>query len=150
MRHIYLVALVATTLVMSPRQAVSQTLQQAAAPWEAPAEAKKAKNPVKLTPESLKATAQIYQQDCENCHGESGASNGPQAKDLSQKPANFANVEMMKKVTDGELFWKMTEGRGAMPSFRALPETQRWQLVSYLRELSSRAQYRYLGNRGLK
>lgn len=46
-----MVALVTTTLVMSPRQAVAQTLQQAAAPWEAPAEAKKAKNPVKLTPE---------------------------------------------------------------------------------------------------
>ena len=150
MRCIYFVLLVTTSLIVLPHRAVTQTLEQAAAPWKAPAEAKKAKNPVKLTPETLQPTAQLYQQDCENCHGESGASNGPNAKQLSQKPANFADVEIMKKVTDGELFWKITEGHGPMPSFKPLPETQRWQLVRYLRELTSRAQYRYLGNKSPK
>ena len=37
--------------------------------------------------------------------------------------------------TDGELFWKITNGRGAMPAWRQLPETERWQIVNYIRTL---------------
>ena len=124
--------------------------EQATALWQAPTEAKNVKNPVKLTPDILKATAQLYQRFCENCHGESGPSNDREAKELSPKPANSADVDMMKKVSDGELFWKITEGHGLMPSFLLLTETQRWLLVDYLRDLSSRGQYRYLGNENPK
>lgn len=53
---------------------------------------------------------------------------------------------MMKKATDGELFWKMTTGRAPMPSWQdRLSETQRWELVNYLRELTKKGQYKYLG-----
>ena len=37
--------------------------------------------------------------------------------------------------TDGELFWKITNGRGSMPAWRQLPETERWQIVNYIRTL---------------
>jgi mono/diheme cytochrome c family protein len=58
---------------------------------------------------------------------------------------------MMKKATDGELFWKITEGRPPMPSYEhQLSETQRWQLVNYLRELVIRAKYQYLGNKNMR
>ena len=52
----------------------------------------------------------------------------------STKPANFTDAHMMSEMSDGELFYKMTEGREPMPSFRRqLTEEQRWQLVHYIR-----------------
>jgi mono/diheme cytochrome c family protein len=115
-------------------------------PWQAPEAAVKVKNPVKVTPAGLRAAARLYQQNCVICHGKTGASNGPAATSLPQKPANFTDAKMMKKATDGELFWKMSTGRAPMPSWQdRLSETQRWQLVSYLRTLTSPGEYRYLG-----
>jgi mono/diheme cytochrome c family protein len=101
---------------------------------------------VKRTPEGLKAAEELFQQNCVICHGKTGASNGPAAESLPQKPANFTDAQMMKVATDGELFWKMTTGRAPMPSWQdRLSETQRWTLVNYLRELTKKAQYKYLG-----
>ena len=120
--------------------------QQVKQPWQAPASAMNIKNPVKPTPEGLKATEELFQQNCVICHGKTGASNGPAAGSLPQKPANFTDAQMMKAATDGELFWKMTTGRAPMPSWQdRLSETQRWTLVNYLRELTKKAQYKYLG-----
>jgi mono/diheme cytochrome c family protein len=115
-------------------------------PWQAPEPAVKVKNPVKTTPEGLTAAARLYRQNCVICHGKTGASNGPAASSLPQKPANFTDASMMRKATDGELFWKMSTGRAPMPSWQdKLSETERWQLVNYLRTLTRRGEYKYLG-----
>ena len=51
-----------------------------------------------------------------------------------------------QSLTDGELYWKMSTGRGDMPSWAAgLSDTERWQMVSYLRVLTTYGLYRYLG-----
>jgi Cytochrome C oxidase, cbb3-type, subunit III len=39
---------------------------------------------------------------------------------------------------DGEIFWKMSNGRGAMPPWKHLPEDQRWALVNYIRSLQAK------------
>jgi mono/diheme cytochrome c family protein len=115
-------------------------------PWYAPSQAKELRNRVAVTAKGLKSAAKLYQQNCVICHGKTGASNGPAAESLPQKPANFTDEKMMRKATDGELFWKITTGRAPMPSWEdRLSETQRWQLVNYLRMLTMRAQYKYLG-----
>ena len=41
-------------------------------------------------------------------------------------------------MTDGELFWKITNGRGPMPSRKHLPETDRWSVVHYIRSLKGK------------
>jgi len=115
-------------------------------PWRAPRQAKELRNPAGVTPQGLKSSALLYQEDCALCHGKTGASNGAAAKSLPQKPANFTDEEMMRRVSDGELFWKISTGRAPMPSWREkLSESQRWEMVNYLRMLAMRAQYRYLG-----
>ena len=120
--------------------------QEVKQPWKAPESAAQIKNPVKPMPEGLKAAGLLYRQDCAICHGKTGASNGPAAGSLPEKPANFRNVRMMQKASDGELFWKMSTGRPPMPSWQdKLSETERWQLVNYLRTLTRRGEYRYLG-----
>jgi len=121
--------------------------QQVKQPWKAPASADAVKNPVKPTPASSKEAQDLYQKNCVICHGPKGASNGPAAGSLPQRPANFTDAKMMRKATDGELFWKMTTGRAPMPSWQdKLSETQRWELVNYLRKLAQEGKYKFLGN----
>ena len=120
--------------------------QQVKQPWMAPASASSVKNPVNPSPGGNADAEKAFKQNCAICHGQTGASNGPAAGSLPQKPANFTDTAMMKKATDGELFWKMTTGRAPMPSWQdRLTETQRWELVNYLRELTKKGQYKYLG-----
>jgi mono/diheme cytochrome c family protein len=108
-------------------------------PWMAPDDAKKVRNPVKSSPDGIAAAAQLYRINCSGCHGSKGDGNGPAAEGLPRKPANFTDAKMMKDASDGELFWKITNGRPPMPDWERLSETQRWQLVNYLRTFGARA-----------
>ena len=45
----------------------------------------------------------------------------------------------MWQETDGELFWKISEGKTPMPGFgKEFSETDRWLLVNYIRTLAPR------------
>ena len=115
--------------------------------WRAPKSDRELRNPVAVSPEGMSTAAKFYKQNCVACHGKSGDSNGPAAGSLSQKPANLTDEKLMRRVTDGELFWKINTGRAPMPSWGGrLSETECWQLVNYLRMLAMRAQYRYRGS----
>jgi mono/diheme cytochrome c family protein len=109
-------------------------------PWVAPADARAVKNPVPVTPEGLAAAAKLFKGNCVMCHGEKGQGDGESAQTLNRKPANFTDKVMMSAETDGALFWKMSQGRAPMPSWEdVFSETQRWQLVNYLRQLTKNA-----------
>lgn len=133
------VACAALTLLLSA--AVKLRAQEKPyVPWVAPADAKAVKNPLKKTPDVLKAGAETFRENCEVCHGPKGDGNGPTAKTLTIKPANFTDPKLMSQETDGSLFWKMSKGRGAMPSWEdQLSDTERWQLVIYIRSLGAKA-----------
>jgi mono/diheme cytochrome c family protein len=109
-------------------------------PWVAPADARNVKNPVPVTPAGLAVAAKLFKDNCVLCHGEKGQGDGEAADTLNRKPANFTDKAMMSAETDGALFWKMSQGRSPMPSWEdAFSETQRWQLVNYLRQLTKNA-----------
>jgi len=109
-------------------------------PWVAPADARVVKNPVPVTPAGLAEAAKIFKDNCVMCHGEKGMGDGESAKTLNRKPANFTDKTMMSQETDGTLFWKMSQGRSPMPSWEdVFSETQRWELVNYLRQLTKNA-----------
>jgi len=108
--------------------------------WPVPPEAAKVKNPVPATPDNLAAAHAIYSDKCAGCHGEKGAGDGPEADMYTPAPAAFTDAHMMAEMTDGEIFWKMTEGRKPMPSFkRSLTDEQRWQLVNFLRTFPAKS-----------
>jgi mono/diheme cytochrome c family protein len=110
------------------------------APWVAPDDAKKVKNPTPPTPETLADAQQIFTDNCVLCHGEKGLGDGPGAKAIKVKPANFTDAKMMATETDGSLYWKMTNGRGPMPSWKdTLTDKERWELVGYIRKLTKDA-----------
>ncbi len=105
--------------------------------WSAPEEAKKLKNPLPATEASLAAGKALYVEHCAQCHGEQGKGDGPEAEMYDVKPVDFTDANMMSEMTDGEIFWKISEGRKPMPTFKKqLTEEQRWQLVNYMRTLA--------------
>jgi mono/diheme cytochrome c family protein len=108
---------------------------QKATGWQAPANVKSVKNPEKSTPEVLKEAGALYRDNCATCHGITGQGDGPTAEEMTDPPADFTDAKVMNAATDGELFWKITTGFLSMPSWSKLTETQRWQLVNYLRTL---------------
>jgi len=120
--------LTATTAVLFAASAV--TAQQPPGEWKAPADAKNVKNPEKDSALGKKSV----ETNCASCHGPQGKGDGPAAAALSPKPANWTG-DKTKKETDGELFWKISNGRGPMPPWKHLPEKERWQIVNYIREL---------------
>ena len=98
-------------------------------PWAAPETAVKMKNPTK----SDGSGKDVWGQQCKSCHGAKGLGDGPKAEKLEISAGNFTTAEFAK-ITDGELFWKITEGRKPMPSFKdKLSDNERWQVVNYLR-----------------
>jgi len=110
------------------------------APWVAPDDAKKVKNPFPPTQETLADAEQLFTDNCVLCHGEKGLGDGPGAKTIKVKPANFTDAKMMAAETDGSLFWKMSNGRGPMPSWKdTLSDKERWELVGYIRKLTKDA-----------
>lgn len=108
--------------------------------WEAPPEAKSVHNPFPPTPDSVAAGKAAYQISCAKCHGQSGDGKTTYARWHSVKPADLSDADHMAEMTDGELFWKITEGKKPMPSFKTkLSDEQRWQIVDYIRTLAAPA-----------
>jgi glucose/arabinose dehydrogenase len=91
-----------------------------------------------LIPPPIVGSAQygkpLYELHCASCHGIGGQGSG-------NVPSLTAGA--IKSVSPGELFWFISKGNSndGMPSWEQLPETQRWQIVSYLKtpELFERA-----------
>jgi len=107
--------------------------------WQAPAEARALRNPVRVSPRSAAEGRKLYRNYCLACHGEQGRGDGPWVSRLPDSPGNLADP-VIKEMTDGELFWKISEGRNLMPGYaRTLRPQQRWHLVNYLRTLTRSA-----------
>ena len=101
--------------------------------WKAPPTAAEGKAPFSAEPKVVSGGRAIYEDRCLDCHGKAGKGDGPGASDLEKAPTNFRDGKSLKQ-TDGELFWKITEGHRPMPSYkRKLSDEQRWQLVHYIR-----------------
>lgn len=127
LRSSFTVAVVAAALVTSA--AVGAAWAQGE--WKAPADAKNMKNPVKGVGTAKKSV----ETNCASCHGAGGKGDGPAAAALPPpKPADWTSAKVQSQ-SDGELFWKITNGRGAMPPWKHLPEKERWSIVNYIRTL---------------
>lgn len=129
------IAIAATmTMVMLALAAAWQVPVSAQAPWVAPAAEKAKKNPVAASPKVVEQGRKVAQVNCASCHGKGGKGDGPAALALNPKPANWTS-KVVQEETDGEIFWKITTGRGPMPPWRHLPESDRWALVHFIRSL---------------
>lgn len=106
--------------------------------WVSPAPNAAKKNPNAPTQESIAAGQKIYSKTCAMCHGKSGDADGPAVIELNIHPAKLSDPQLATQ-SDGALFWKITTGKKPMPAYgKRLSETDRWNLVNYVRTLSKR------------
>jgi len=108
--------------------------------WAVPEEVKKLKNPLPPSESNRKAAMALYQDKCAQCHGDAGKGDGPEAMMHDPSPADLTDARHMNTLTDGEIFYQISEGRKPMPSFKKrLTEDQRWQLVLLVRAFAQPA-----------
>ncbi|MDP4265412.1 MAG: cytochrome c [Bacteroidota bacterium] len=117
----------------------SFALAQHTAPWNAPESAKSQKNPFPPDKSSIKRGKDSYITECARCHGETGKGNGPAVVRLDKViPPDLTN-DQVQNQSDGELYWKISEGRRPMPyKKKALTDDQRWDVINYIRSLKGK------------
>ena len=105
-------------------------------PWTVPNKAAKIANAVKTSAASVSEGKALWSQHCSSCHGKAGLGDGSKAAQLKTTPPDFTKASFQGQ-SDGSLFYKVSEGRDDMPSFKKkLPEAEDiWNLVNFMRTL---------------
>ena len=105
-------------------------------PWPVPANFKSMKNPVASDATSIADGKALWNTHCKSCHGAKGLGDGSKAAQLKTEPGDFSKA-FVQTQADGEIFYKLSEGREDMPNFKKkLPEAdERWSLVNFIRTL---------------
>lgn len=86
-------------------------------------------NPYEGDAVSAAAGKILFADHCTRCHG-------ADARGRHNRPS--LRSEHIAHATDGELAWILKNGYvwKGMPSWSALPEPERWQIITYLRSLA--------------
>jgi len=101
--------------------------------WLAPPDKAGALSPFKFSDESRKTGENLYTTYCKQCHGDPGKGN---VIALVPPPPDPATSKMQNN-TDGAIFYKASEGKGPMPSFKnILTAFNIWNIISYLRSFN--------------
>jgi mono/diheme cytochrome c family protein len=97
------------------------------------------KNPVPPTPEGLAEARKLFGYNCAMCHGKSGDGKGDLAADMKLELRDWSDASSIEKMTDGELFWIVSKGKGKMPGEGdRTPEKVRWNFVSLVRSFAKK------------
>ena len=100
--------------------------------WNVTAEQKDMKLGVAFTEDTQDAGNAIFKKSCKMCHGDVNiaASND---RELPLAP-NLGATDWQKANSDGEIFTKISNGKGGMPPFAgSLSEEDRWKVVAFIR-----------------
>lgn len=106
--------------------------------WTIPEGAAKEPNPVPVSAEVVEKGKQIYDKNCERCHGQSGKGDGPDAEP-DMEPEDLSDPERIPRNPDGVMYHKIWNGRKSpkMPAFKSegLTEEEVWQVIHYVKTL---------------
>ena len=98
------------------------------------------KNPIPATPEGLAEVRKLYGYNCAMCHGKTGDGKGDLAGDMKLDLHDWRDASSIEKMTDGELFWIITNGKGKMPGEGdRSAEKVRWNFVNLVRSFAKKA-----------
>ena len=104
--------------------------------WDVPEDEKTVENPLPADDDAIANGATLYQRNCLMCHGETGKGDGPAAARIKPSPPDITTSEAQDRMTDGEMFYKITVGKRPMREFESkLSEDERWKVVHFLRTL---------------
>jgi len=102
--------------------------------WLVPQEQKDKLSPVEFTKSMQQSGEEIFTKNCVSCHGTPGQGNYNAL--LNPSPGDPAD-EKYQSNTDGELYYKISEGRVTMPSFKsALSKDDIWNIIAYVRSFN--------------
>ncbi|HEX8891372.1 MAG TPA: cytochrome c [Pyrinomonadaceae bacterium] len=91
--------------------------------------------PFPVTQEVLERGRERFQIFCSVCHGLTGEGDGMIVRRGFRKPPSY-HEPRLQQARVGYFFRVMTEGFGAMPSYRAqVPVQDRWAIAAYIRAL---------------
>jgi copper transport protein len=99
-------------------------------------------NPIPPNSLSIAAGKAVYTQNCAHCHGVYGKGDGPDGLLLNPRPADLTKHGVPGVHTDAQLFDWITNGLPGtrMPAWKnKLSDTDRWNLVNYIRFLAQPA-----------
>jgi len=103
--------------------------------WVVPEDKKGKLSTFQFDDNSRKAGEKLFSVNCMSCHGTPGKGNFLKLVPPPGDPA----TDKIQHNTDGEIFFKVTEGRGQMPSFKSvLTPAETWKIISYLRSFNSK------------
>ena len=96
----------------------------------APASTRATKNPYAGQGAVAQAGKALYARNCLSCHGKMGKGTGNVPSLVDGR---------LDSVPSGEVFWFITQGDkdNGMPSWAALPEKQRWQIITYVKAMGA-------------
>ncbi|HVH73094.1 MAG TPA: c-type cytochrome [Candidatus Dormibacteraeota bacterium] len=97
------------------------------------------KNPVALTPEGLAEARKFFGYNCAMCHGKGGDGKGDLAQEMKLELRDWRDPSSIEKMTDGELFWIISNGKGKMPGEGDRDsEKMRWNYVNLVRSFAKK------------
>ena len=98
------------------------------------------KNPMPMTPESIKAGEEVFFTYCSGCHGRRADGRGRKSLNLIPRPQNLRNAQFVKYLSDERMYTSISGGvRGtSMPAFdMILTAGRRWNVINYIRSLTA-------------
>ena len=111
------------------------SLSMRAQEWVVPEDKKGKLSPFQFNEETRKTGERLYTLNCKSCHGIPGKANFINLVPTPGDPA----TDKIQHNSDGEIFYKITAGKGPMPSFRnALSSQDIWNIISYVRSFNTK------------
>ncbi len=85
-------------------------------------------NPFAGQREAIGSGKKVFEDHCTKCHGEDA---------LGRKKKPSLRSARVQSAKDGEIFWLLRNGnlKKGMPTWAALPERTRWQIIAYIKSL---------------
>ena len=112
-------------------------IASAQTPWLAPEAEKARKNPLASDNKAIEQGERVAKTNCVSCHGAKDKGAGAAAVALNPKPADWTSQKVQAE-SNGEILWKISNGRGAMPPWKHLADDDRWALIRYILSLGGK------------
>ena len=97
------------------------------------------KNSVPPTAEGLAEARKLFGYNCAMCHGKEGDGKGDLAGDMKLQINDWRDASSIEKMTDGELFWIISNGKGKMlGEGDRTSEKVRWNFVNLVRSFGKK------------
>lgn len=139
---LFLVGIVATSFLFlgTGLLAGEDPGKQHGKPWPCPESYAKMENPIKADKGILAAGKDVWERNCKSCHGKYGKGDGVKSKNLDISCGDFSSEEYQSK-SDGELFWRVTQGRKPMPTNKdKISDIERWSVILYTRTFAKKTE----------